>query len=482
MSFLSPRFFRTMLSGHSTLGLAVALLMYIICYSGTLAVFYKEFWRWELPTATTETLEIDGERLDRAVSNILEESDAYPAFIGLELPFGDWPRMSAAWNGQARFVDPEGRLQGPVDRPWSRFLARLHFALNLPLETGIVIVGLSGVLLTALVVSGFLAHPGIVRNAFSLRLDKSRQLQQTDLHNRLSVWAAPFHLVIAVTGALLGLAGLMGLLAALLLGKADEPGAAAGTTPGQTGERLAAAHLAPAWHAFRSRYPAQWPYYIGLSKPGTAAQMAAIHAVRPDRLYWSLQAHYDAAGTLIKETGGDGADPGARVMNSVFRLHFGNFAGMPSKIAYLVLGLGLCVIAVTGVNIWLARRQQRGLPTERLERCWLVAVWGTPLLIPLSAVTWLAAAVPPIPVFWGGLAGLLVMAWYGGRAQTWSVALRMAAVTACLAVVMAHGFRFGAASWSDAGRTINVLWLLIAVMLCLSLMLRRRAPVARNCK
>lgn len=477
----SARFFRTMLSGHSVLGLTVALLMYVICVSGTLVVFYKEFWRWELATATTETLQVDGERIERAMGAIFEENDTRPDFIGMELPVGDWPRMFASWDGQRRFIDPEGQLEGPVDRPWSHFLARLHFALNLPLEIGVVVVGVFGVLLTALILSGFLAHPGIVRDAFALRLGRSRQLQQTDLHNRLSVWGAPFHLVIAVTGAVLGLAGVMTLLSTLLLRGGDSGAADPAPTDSVAEQSTSAAPPASvrvAWDEFQSRYPDQWPSFIALSEPGTPSQRVEIHALRPDRLYWTQRYRFNAAGEFVEAVGGDEAGPGARVQSSSFRLHFGNFAGMPVKIAYLLLGAGLCVIAATGVNIWLAKRQQRGLPTDRLERAWLAAVWGTLLLIPLSAVTWLIAAVPPIPVFWGGLAALMGIAWYRGRAESWSSGLRLAAGVTSLAVVVVHNIQFGPAAWSGGSLTVNTVWLAMAAGLFIPYLYRRRAPAA----
>src|SRR5690606_23959509 len=60
--------------------------------------------------------------------------------------------------------------------------------------------------LCALIITGFLAHPSIVKDAFKLRNGSSARLGQVDLHNRLSVWGAPFHLMIALTGAYYGLA------------------------------------------------------------------------------------------------------------------------------------------------------------------------------------------------------------------------------------------------------------------------------------
>ena len=48
-------------------------------------------------------------------------------------------------------------------------------------------------------------HPRVLRDAFHLRLGGSRRLQEADLHNRLGIWALPFHFTLALTGALCAL-------------------------------------------------------------------------------------------------------------------------------------------------------------------------------------------------------------------------------------------------------------------------------------
>ena len=73
------------------------------------------------------------------------------------------------------------------------------------LDPGGILVGLIGVALLSSLISGILAHPRIFRDAFHLRLGGSKRLQEADFHNRLGVWALPFHIIISLTGAFLGL-------------------------------------------------------------------------------------------------------------------------------------------------------------------------------------------------------------------------------------------------------------------------------------
>ena len=86
--------------------------------------------------------------------------------------------------------------------------------LHLPRTWGMFLVGLTGVALLSSLISGLLAHPRIFKDAFALRWGGSRRLQEADLHNRLSVWGLPFHFVVSLSGALLGLSTLIiGVLA-----------------------------------------------------------------------------------------------------------------------------------------------------------------------------------------------------------------------------------------------------------------------------
>ena len=56
-----------------------------------------------------------------------------------------------------------------------------------------------------LALTGVLAHPRIVRDAFRLRWRQGPHIARVDWHNRLGVWTLPFAIAIALTGAVLGL-------------------------------------------------------------------------------------------------------------------------------------------------------------------------------------------------------------------------------------------------------------------------------------
>ena len=95
-------------------------------------------------------------------------------------------------------------------------MIELHYYLHLPRSFGMQIVAIFGVFLFAMSVSGFLAHPNIFKDAFSFRKKRSARLKMVDLHNRLSVWTAPFHLSNSLTGAMIGLATISAIFVGML--------------------------------------------------------------------------------------------------------------------------------------------------------------------------------------------------------------------------------------------------------------------------
>src|SRR5690606_14220041 len=79
----------------------------------------------------------------------------------------------------------------------------------MPVAIGEIIVSAIGALLCGPSIRRFLAHSTIVEDDFKLRSGSSGRMGQVELLTHLSGWGAPFHLMIAVTGAYYGLAFLM---------------------------------------------------------------------------------------------------------------------------------------------------------------------------------------------------------------------------------------------------------------------------------
>ena len=63
-----PSLVKGQLLAHKMIGLSVAAVMYLICLTGSIAVFYAEFERWEAPSVP-EMSQASPEAIARAVAH-----------------------------------------------------------------------------------------------------------------------------------------------------------------------------------------------------------------------------------------------------------------------------------------------------------------------------------------------------------------------------------------------------------------------------
>jgi uncharacterized iron-regulated membrane protein len=404
-----------MLSGHLTLGLAASVLLYILCVTGTAMVFHEEFARWEQPTVPEmdSAAPVAAARAAQSVLYRLEESPHH-FYVGLPTPTN--PRLWVATSERTWFADSLGRIVTEADHEWAHFLEKVHYYLTLPTLPGLTLVGILGVLMAGLCLSGLLAHPRLFRDAFRLRLKSSRRLVQADLHNRLSVWAFPFHLVIALTGAALGLSLVVAAVFAPVVNEGDtqtffDPIFGAETEGDGTSAPLA--DIETALVNFEREHPDSRAWVISFHDPATEGQSAEILAYHPRRLIFGDYVPFDARGNLGEWTGLSDGQIGQQVVAALYPLHFGSFGGLPVKILYGLLGLAACVVVASGVNIWLVKRRQAGRAVPAFERAWTATVWGAPFALATIAFADLAVSQSLpwlIAAYWTVQIGLLATA------------------------------------------------------------------------
>ncbi|BAK67409.1 hypothetical protein SLG_27340 [Sphingobium sp. SYK-6] len=411
-SFPSPDLVRAVLKGHSGLGLAFAALLYLVCLTGAIAVFANEFYRWENPGA--ERMErLSGEAAQAAYREAMARTEGAVEHVFILMPSEErpWPTLRVDTEDGTRttwIVDSAGRITGELRESWTHFLTRLHINLHLPQSRGIFIVGLSGVALLSSLISGLLAHPRIFRDAFHLRLGGSRRLQEADLHNRLGVWALPFHLTVSLTGALLGLSTVIIGAIGLAVFQGDTAKVYAIFTPPHPAEDKRPAppiDLRPLFASVAEQAQGARISYLIAEHP-TEQGAAAMFEVESDtsRIASSDVYAFDRAGRLYYEQKAAQNNVGQQILGSLGPLHFGWFGGGIVKIAYALLGLGLTYLAAGGVNIWLARRRDKGRPVPGWERVWAATVWGQPLALAgaASAALFTPAVTLPISI-WAGI-------------------------------------------------------------------------------
>ena len=400
------------LEAHSVIALALGGLIYILAVTGTLSVFNHEFQRWEQPTAP-EMSSISPEAAARAATSVFESEATPTTHLYINFPQPDLPRTVITTDTQAFFANSDGTV-GPREHfPWTQFLLDLHYYLHLPQILGLTVVGALGVFLIAMSISGFMAHPRIFRDAFTFRRGAGR-VPLTDLHNRLSVWTAPFHISNALTGAFLGLASILAISIASVSFSGDFFAVFSpvfGNEPPAIDGDAAIAEIAVPIAYMQDNYPDLLPTYFILHDPATAGQHSTIIAEHSDRLIFGEYYNFDASGAYQGNVGISDGTIGQQIIGSVYNVHFGNWGGLPVKLAYLIFGLSLSVIIASGLRIYFTGRRETGRPAPRLEAGWEAIVWGTPTML---AVTLLGAVglgsdgVSLILIFWLGLAGLCI--------------------------------------------------------------------------
>ncbi len=328
---ISPSANKSALKSHAWLGLAVSVLMYWVCFSGTLSVFSQELLRWEQPHIA--------DNLDYTPSSIQNGN------IVIRLPTHDLPRARISADDEYWNISPTGELSEPSTTPITDLIVDLHTALHLPEELGMMVVSVLGAILSALIISGIVAHRRIFKDAFRLRTGNNEQLTQGDLHNRMSVWGLPFHLMIALTGVYFGLASFLTSIYADTLYEGND------------------------LDLFADIY-------------GSSIQLEHQPAI----------ANIEKALTDIMKM-----EPNTPPI-------FVTLENATKDNQYILLGSQHLDISVTGINLWLAKRSQQ----DALNQLWLGFVWGTPIAFIWAALLELTLALPTKPVFWITLVAILI--------------------------------------------------------------------------
>lgn len=453
-TFFSPQFVQAMLAGHSALGLAFAALIYIVCISGTVAVFVHEFSRWEQPNTPLVSAPLTPEAIDAAVkagyAQALADNGAHDMFLMAHGAVG--PRFLVNYHDHETNVeghwiaDGEGRLVARQDIPWTEFIASLHMNLHLPRTWGMFLVGLTGVALLASLISGLLSHPRLFKDAFALRWGGSRRLQEADLHNRLGVWGLPFHVAVSTTGALLGLSTLIvGILALAAYDGDSEKAFSTILGPLASADETAAPvpDIAQMIRAVQSEKPDAVFASLQIGHVGKAGQVVHLGMRTPGHLAMANTYYFDGTGKPLGDGGLESGGIGQQILGAIQPLHFGWFGGLPIKLIYGVLGLALTVVTQTGVTIWLARRRDKGKPSPGLERVWSAVVWGQPLAFATTAIAALVDGERSLlGVYLATMAAAFVVAKVASDAAATTRTLRIATSLALLGTVAVYMARY----------------------------------------
>jgi hypothetical protein len=187
----------------------------------------------------------------------------------------------------------------------------------------------------------------------------------------------------------------------------------------------------------QTHYPNVAVTYLVVHDPRTRGQHVQLMGEHQRRLIFGEYYNFDATGHFEGTTGLADGELGQQAAASNYNLHFGNYGGLPVKIAYFLFGLALTAVCATGTYIWLGKRRRRGHDEPRLYAGWDAVVWGTPLALAMTLVArfafgndvWFGA------IFWGILGGIVAVCALGARQFNLRRSLQIGLV-GCVAILL----------------------------------------------
>ena len=352
---------------HTWGGLLPSWLLFVIIFAGTVVCFDKELTRWMRPAlheGVASSLGADDVR-GWLQQNVSDELHAF----WMHGPTEREPYWRLGWEVDGTETihnvafDPRSAQAKPMpDTVGGEFFFKLHYNLHAG-NTGMYIVGLAGMFMLVALVSGVIIHRRIFKDFFTLRPNANGQRAWLDAHNLFGVVGFPFHLVLAYTGVAIFVASYMPAAAQVSY---------SGNVMQYFGEVMGSYHrdelhrpaAAPAsLDGLIAESQRQWGEgeagWISVHHPADASAVVDIRRRDRSRIASPQDTlTYDAAsGELLNR---QDASTGYKAYLWLAGLHMAQFGGTLVRLLYLLMGLAGCAMLVGGLQVWLAKREQRG--------------------------------------------------------------------------------------------------------------------------
>ena len=355
---------KTWFAIHAWSGFKLSILLFVVFASGTLATISHE-----LDWLADHKMRVEVRDAEYDFAAMLDGLQAgFPAarVDQIERP------EARGFAAVARIRDPELGLRRVELDPYSgdiletghwyssfqRFLRDFHRYLMLPSFLGIFVVGATAFLALASMISSFWIYPNWWRGFFRFRPGRSGEAPVfKEVHKLAGVWSIVFVAIMAVTGVwyvveyTLGLAGVDDDLQIEWASLSEQRIAA--LEPGQ--RQIAPDRIID---IARAELPG---IRIGIVVPPTTPDSSYYIAGQTgevlvrDRASHVFIDPYD--GSILARQHASAIGPVKRWVDTADPLHFGNFAGLWSKIPYLLFGTAMTLLAATGM--WLRWKRIR---------------------------------------------------------------------------------------------------------------------------
>ncbi len=361
---------------HSWSGVLLGLYVYVVSFTGCLALFGHELQAWEDPAMRLEIAERPAPMMAKLKTWVSDHSqDKHVPSVSFFYPDHYAPYYKAIMitkgegdeniRHEARWDTRRGdELLGIREGGLTEWIQDFHRDLMWPAKlggqiVGRTLVGIAGIILMLSIVTGIVTHKKIIRELFTLRVKRSIHLKWQDLHKILGLWTLPFSIMISFTGAYLGVIAILQPLVAVIVFKGDTDALRAAITSFPSEPKGVQTQMLSVDELRELRHPnsSQLPYIVRYSHWGDEAATTDLvyystkGLTRTDRVSLSHE-----TGEIVETVSSHNTSATSRASNILSSLHYGTYSGIWLKFLYLAIGIFLCVVTATGLLVWIERR------------------------------------------------------------------------------------------------------------------------------
>jgi uncharacterized iron-regulated membrane protein len=395
---------------HSWVGIVTAILLFIVCFSGALAVLSRpELKIWANPELH-QLSTLPSEKVTELINQYHQRvPEAFGENIHVYLPTGHNTHLLTIlfeshdgdenYDEEAAYAyqfDPRNfklvnEYYGAAgyfyehrktDAP--SFIGHFHADLHLGRPIGLILTGFLGLTLLVSIITGLFIHRQLIKELFTFRRKKELGVVVSDAHKIMGIWGSLFHGIIGFSGAFLGLATIILLPAAAFV--------SFGGDQAKLVEKFTTMPEPIISHNYQktdinailidagNRYPKAKIIDLTIMAHNDANAEVYLRLMGGDAVASQLL-KYHGNGEFNKSTSslGDIPGPAIKVLTLLFPLHFGNFAGVFVKCIWALLGLTTALLPLSGMMMWLAKRSRGSNPTlsERAYQRWNRVIIGS---------------------------------------------------------------------------------------------------------
>ena len=422
---------------HGWSGVVLGLLLYAVVFTGTMLVFHHEIAAMSAGGLTSDS-PLSG-NLDAKARPLVERmSKGYHERVFI---FADdrgdllvFPH-ARAFNPDEGHMDSYGamfrldpvsgetlaRHDGFVFRTpaWfkvsalERFLYELHERLYVPDPWGLILTGMLGLLAMFAGLSGLIIHRHLIRDLFIAERRNERLFSFRDRHVLAGTWALPFAFLLGFTGAYFSFTGtvIFPLLTEVAFGGDRDKMIATmfepKISPDASPTAMVDIDAVIADATKRVGMPAR---FILVDRWGRAdARIRMFHEPPAGDMSTTRTVYDGASGTFLgfRPNAGNIPSVGGTLRGLMNPLHFGDFAGVLSKSVWVGLGLAMAFVVISGLRLWVRRREDE-LLWQRFGRAVTVVGYGLPVAMLACAYAYFFALGASVDEFYWTPAGFLL--------------------------------------------------------------------------